>query len=63
MSRPTRGRGFDHFAKTERQVKRAGCLFAVLWLCSVLLSLVLSCSVIACVVFGAYYLATGEFLF
>lgn len=47
----------------ERRIQLGGCLLGGMWLLSVLLSLVLTCSVIAAVVFGAYYLATGEFLF
>lgn len=53
-------------AKFERRVrskvKAAGCLVAVFWLSSVLLSLALSCAVLAAVVAGAYYLFTGEYL-
>lgn len=39
------------------------CLVACIWLFAAIASMATSCAILAAAVFGAYYLATGEFLF
>ena len=40
----------------------AGCLFVCFWLLSALISLAISGGILAAIIAGCYYLATGEFI-
>jgi hypothetical protein len=50
------------FDRAEHRIKRIGCFVAIAWLISSLITLAFSIGILAGVVAGAYYLATGEYI-